>query len=508
MDPLLIQQQLKNNTEALFDFSNDLKSWGEEMKRKDEERKSQKLQVEKKEPTRQEIIKQKLEENNRAKKEILNEKNEIKKKHMSYADWDKFDADKECEKVDEESDAESNSDSLIEDLRDQAIIEKEQGNQFVKVAKWDEAVISYTNAIRYYAYDPIFYANRALCFLKTHQMEKAEYDCNIALRLDNTYVKAYLRRAAAREALNKLEDARLDLLRVLELEPKNSESRKKLEELTIKIKTSLPQKSVSKSSQSREHSKRQSEIQNYALSKETAPQPLIKEIDSKKPECIWPSGEVDNIVKAIQKPPHMRSKKPLVRMEIKEINSAIPECSERLKDTNSGPAKQNEAPTFSMTIKTEEIKIVEHKHSETNSFENIQKDNVNKQEVKVQELKTPRTSVQFHSVWKQLKGSDDKKSEYLKLINPKNIPNLFKDSLESQVFSEILLILAEYFTKERDETYEYIFYLSKIKRFSALSMFLTLNDKNSLWKMFNHMKEYEGRCKEEIDSLITKYELQ
>lgn len=76
-------------------------------------------------------------------------------------------------------------------------------------------------------------------------MEKAEYDCNIALRLDNTYVKAYLRRAAAREALNKLEDARLDLLRVLELEPKNSESRKKLEELTIKIKTSLVSLNIS-----------------------------------------------------------------------------------------------------------------------------------------------------------------------------------------------------------------------------------------------------------------------
>lgn len=66
-------------------------------------------------------------------------------------------------------------------------------------------------------------------------MEKAEKDCTVSLKLNNNYVKAYQRRAVAREALNKLEEARSDLLRVLKLEPKNSESKKKIDEITQKI---------------------------------------------------------------------------------------------------------------------------------------------------------------------------------------------------------------------------------------------------------------------------------
>lgn len=65
--------------------------------------------------------------------------------------------------------------------------------------------------------------------------EKAESDCTMSLKLDNTYVKALQRRAAAREALDKLDNAKADLLRVLELEPRNIESRTNLENLEKKL---------------------------------------------------------------------------------------------------------------------------------------------------------------------------------------------------------------------------------------------------------------------------------
>ncbi|XP_044746948.1 RNA polymerase II-associated protein 3 [Coccinella septempunctata] len=507
MDPLLLQQQLKNNNQDFLDFYKDLQSWGKEMEKKEQERKPQKQeQSYKMEPKIKEIKQHKVEEINKGQKEILNVKKVVKKKCMSYADWDKFDVDKECEKVDEDS--ASSTESLVEDLKEQANIEKAQGNKFVKSAKWDDAIRSYTNAIKYYAYDPIFYANRALCFLKTERMEKAEQDCNIAIKLDNTYVKAYQRRSAAREALNKLEDARLDLLRVLELEPKNSESRKKLEELVQKIKDG-PQKPISKFCQSRQHLRsRSSEIQNEEISRKI--NSIKTDIDTNKPKCIWPSGDVDNIVKAVQKPPHMRSTKPLKRIPIQEINSAITESSD-LPERNENPKK--------FSLKTDDIKIVEHKNNQSSQIKQVDEDvtkqekvveDVTKQEMVVDDepqLTAPKTSVQFHATWKKLRGRDDKRGEYLRLVNPKKIPDLFKDSLESDVFSEILYVLAEHLAKEKDETYEYLLHLSKIKRFSALSMFLTLNDKNSLWKMFNHMKEYEGRSKEEIDNLISKYEL-
>jgi tetratricopeptide (TPR) repeat protein len=102
---------------------------------------------------------------------------------------------------------------------------------------WDDAIDCYTKAIDVYSYDPIFYANRALCFLKKENYIKAESDCTMSITLDKTYVKAYQRRAAAREALNKWEDADSDLVRVLELEPKNKESKVNLENLRKKFVT-------------------------------------------------------------------------------------------------------------------------------------------------------------------------------------------------------------------------------------------------------------------------------
>lgn len=61
--------------------------------------------------------------------------------------------------------------------------------------------------------------------------EEAERDCSLSLKLDQTYVKALHRRAAARIELKKYEHAENDLLQVLQYEPKNAESKKQLEKV-------------------------------------------------------------------------------------------------------------------------------------------------------------------------------------------------------------------------------------------------------------------------------------
>lgn len=67
------------------------------------------------------------------------------------------------------------------------------------------------------------------------RFQEAERDCNLSLKLDAKYVKALQRRAAARVALDKLEDAELDFLRVLEIEPKNKESQAELAKVRLKL---------------------------------------------------------------------------------------------------------------------------------------------------------------------------------------------------------------------------------------------------------------------------------
>jgi hypothetical protein len=66
-------------------------------------------------------------------------------------------------------------------------------------------------------------------------LRSAEVDCTTALQLDSNYVKAYQRRAVARVGLGQLQEARSDLLKVMELEPKNMASKAELMKLEKKI---------------------------------------------------------------------------------------------------------------------------------------------------------------------------------------------------------------------------------------------------------------------------------
>lgn len=79
--------------------------------------------------------------------------------------------DKACKELEDgersdESGEEPLSKEELEKNHSKAIEYKQQGNDFVKQKKWDKAIASYSEAIKIFPYDPIFYANRALCHLK------------------------------------------------------------------------------------------------------------------------------------------------------------------------------------------------------------------------------------------------------------------------------------------------------------------------------------------------------
>lgn len=46
---------------------------------------------------------------------------------------------------------------------------KQEGNILVQQKNWDQAIAAYNEAIKYFAKDPTFYANRALCYLKQNK---------------------------------------------------------------------------------------------------------------------------------------------------------------------------------------------------------------------------------------------------------------------------------------------------------------------------------------------------
>lgn len=145
-------------------------------------------------------------------KENKSTENSKRIKGYDYASWDKFDAvsgylycnkflifkmiknitcyivkftinylciiikDKACIELENEKKSDDSSSEeepvLTEELKekhDKALQHKQQGNTFVQQKKWEKAIASYSEAIKIFPDDAVFYANRALCYLKQNK---------------------------------------------------------------------------------------------------------------------------------------------------------------------------------------------------------------------------------------------------------------------------------------------------------------------------------------------------
>ncbi|XP_018574394.1 RNA polymerase II-associated protein 3 [Anoplophora glabripennis] len=572
MNPVLLRKQLQENASDLQDFCKDLKSWGEEMKRKEEalkncdsERTSQENNSDHKKIKKHD-------------KSIKKSKKEVPKKPVTkigitdYGAWDKFDADAECNKLEDDINEDSElTDECNDNMQDLAIIEKEKGNKFVKSQKWDEAIKCYSRAIQYYSYDPIFYANRALCHLKKSNFEEAERDCTLSIKLDKTYVKAYQRRAAAREVLNKLEHAEFDLSKVLALEPKNKESREALEKLRKKLgkpDNVLDQRPISKFTASRNKSN-VSKLPIVPPVTDTTNTDFKNVFDTSKPVSSW--LEEDNIilVKPIKKPPHLRSKEPLKRIKIIEKDNSVTESitsvksepdaikqhvfekqekSETVKDISTFKEDRCGAKKDVSAFKRRQTEKVSEKSDHSTAFPRPDQPSpsIKSDDFKIIEKKPPDFSSQLSALSKAVKNTsnisisnehkkaaDEKtntefvkpktsvqfnliwknlkdtaqKYEYLKQIDPQDFPRIFLNSLESHVFSGILEVLAKHFIENKDPIFDILDSFTQVKRFGTFTMFMSSSDKKNLWKIFDYVKEVEQKNKEDVDRLIEKYEL-
>jgi tetratricopeptide (TPR) repeat protein len=110
-----------------------------------------------------------------------------------------------------------------------AMLKKEQGNEYFKEKRYAEAIDCYSRSI---VLQPtaVAFANRAMAYIKMRRFEEAEYDCSETIDLDDRYVKAYSHHGTAKKELGKLLDAMDDFEFALRLEPENKELKKQYEE--------------------------------------------------------------------------------------------------------------------------------------------------------------------------------------------------------------------------------------------------------------------------------------
>uniref|UniRef100_A0A8B9N7J4 Sperm associated antigen 1 n=1 Tax=Accipiter nisus TaxID=211598 RepID=A0A8B9N7J4_9AVES len=109
---------------------------------------------------------------------------------------------------------------------------KNEGNDFVKKGKYEEAVNKYSECMKLNNEECTIYTNRALCYLKLYKYEEAKQDCDHVLQIEDSNIKAFYRRALAYKGLQNYQASVDDFNKVLLIDPNVLEAKKELEEVT------------------------------------------------------------------------------------------------------------------------------------------------------------------------------------------------------------------------------------------------------------------------------------
>ncbi|XP_077194769.1 RNA polymerase II-associated protein 3 [Paroedura picta] len=394
----------------------------------------------------------------------------------------------------------------MEQFKQKAVAEKDLGNGYFKEGKYEAAIECYTRGIAADGTNALLPANRAMAYLKIQKYEEAEKDCSQAVLLDSSYSKAYARRGTARAALGKFKEAIQDFEVVLKLEPGNKQA---VNELT-KLKNELFGKS-------------QCSDQEY-------PGLLKNEIESQ------------NLVKPIDKPIHLRSTKSLRRMIIEEVDDEMPSANSTAT-TNLQPGQPISSSTKTMvtTVPTKnpgkedfcspadtpEAKLLKIEDISDSSAIHNQKEEQSPtlQTYSLKKLAetggptllpestfslppVPVNAFQLESDFRKLKGFPDQLYTYLKQIDPSLYPNIFQNSLDPDVFSQILRTLQRFYIgKEKPLLIlEILQKLSESKRFDMAVMFMCDSEKKTADSLFGHLEQL-GFNDSSVKDLKTRYRI-
>ncbi|KAF4798074.1 hypothetical protein TURU_066948 [Turdus rufiventris] len=191
-------------------------------------------------------------------KKLQNKQRSKKNIPRDYSEWDKFDVEKECSKIDEDCE-ESNSQARLFSRTSLPIIEKkidttgmtkkekifiatrekEKGNEAFATGDYVEAVTYYTRSISVIPTAAV-YNNKAQAEIKLQDWDNALQDCEKVLEMEPGNIKALMRRATVHSHLQNYQAAIEDLNEVLSVEPENSRAKKSLLEIEEKLKGLKP----------------------------------------------------------------------------------------------------------------------------------------------------------------------------------------------------------------------------------------------------------------------------
>lgn len=204
---------------------------------------------------------------------------------------------------------------------------KNKGNDCVKANDFKKAVGFYTEAIRTYKFDSIYFTNRALCHLKSKSYLDAIEDCTIAIQLDAKSVKAYYRRMQANEGLSNIYDALDDCENVLRLDPINKDAKRSQELLKEKLKRLAKVKPEPQKDTINEHNFTIKETSTVKIPKcrgvTGAEIKAVKVAKTTANPVPWSTFDetTDVRIDFIDKPPHLRPAQMMHTISIRDVLS-------------------------------------------------------------------------------------------------------------------------------------------------------------------------------------------
>ncbi|XP_047431459.1 RNA polymerase II-associated protein 3 [Mugil cephalus] len=377
--------------------------------------------------------------------------------------------------------ADPNQQRLMEEQqrRQEAVVQKDRGNAYFKEGKYEAAVECYTRGMEADGMNVLLPANRAMAFLKLEKYKEAEEDCTKAISLDGTYSKAFARRGTARVALGKLEEAKQDFQQLLKLEPGNKQALNELQKLQI----------------------------------DTASSGLLQTEEDSRRRTVQP----------IDKPTHLRSTKPLRRIDIEEVSGkvTVPEeessgsktlVQEVVKKADDGSSPLSTSPSAKM-IKIEEISDVPSHASEQTPASKEAKQPVHPPEPPAIPSSTvtdlpppPANSFQLEADLRKIGKEPEVIYRYLRQIKPEEYVKLFQNSLEPHILNQILMTLHGFYIKNEAPavTLETLSILASVRRFNMAVMFMSSLEKKVLKELFDflHQADLDGSA---VAALQKKY---
>ncbi|XP_020868288.1 RNA polymerase II-associated protein 3 isoform X2 [Arabidopsis lyrata subsp. lyrata] len=396
------------------------------------------------------------------------------------------------------------SSSLIGESLLDSNSEKEQGNEFFKQKKFNEAIDCYSRSI---ALSPnaIAYANRAMAYLKIKRYREADVDCTEALNLDDRYIKAYSRRATARKELGMIKEAKEDAEFALRLEPESQELKKQYADIKSLLEKEIIEKATGAMQSTAQELLKTSGLDKKIQKPNTEtlkpvtlgtktnrdmgqPVPGSKESSGKKLiENIQPEGKS---IEGSKKIPAI-----MENLDSKKVTPRVQSYEKEVKSSDRNGTQPSGQVSKKLELKPSVQELAAHAASLAMSEAS-------------KNIKAPKSAYEFENSWRSFSGDLALQTQLLKVMSPSTLPQIFKNAMTSPVLVDIIKCVASFFTEDMDLAVKYIENLTKVPRFNMLVMCLTLTEKNELLKLWEDVfcnKATPMEYAEVLDKLRSRY---